>query len=299
MPISDDIQRLAIPNALHFEEAPGGLVRAVISTPAATGEIYLHGAHVTQWTPRGAQPVIFLSSKSLFAPEKAIRGGVPVIFPWFGPRGDGKPGPMHGFARISAWTLESTALRDDGAVELVLALDPTDASRALGFDSFHLRFRAAFGQTLELQLETHNTAASELIFQEALHTYFSIGDVRQVAVSGLENTTYIDKTANFARKQQGAEPVRISSETDRVYLDTTATCVIDDAVQSRRIAVEKSGSHTTVVWNPWTEKIKSLSDMAPDEWQRMICVETANAGENEVHLAPGAVHKMAVSIRIA
>src|SRR5499427_4845923 len=101
-------RRFNLPNVLRFEDTPCGLVRAVVSSQAAEAEIYLQGAHVARWTPRGQRPVLFLSSKSLFTPGMAIRGGVPVIFPWFGPRAEGKPGPAHGFARISEWSLEGT-----------------------------------------------------------------------------------------------------------------------------------------------------------------------------------------------
>src|SRR5271166_595595 len=117
-----------IPNALRFEDTPGGLVRAVISSPAAEADVYLQGAHVTHWTPRGQRPVLFVSPKSLFAPGKAIRGGVPIIFPWFGARSDGKAGPAHGFARSMAWDIEGTKLRTDGKVEITLALAPNDAT---------------------------------------------------------------------------------------------------------------------------------------------------------------------------
>src|SRR5271157_5246194 len=121
-----------IPDALRFEDTPGGLVRAVISTPAAEADVYLQGAHVTHWTPRGQRPVLFVSPKSLFTPGKAIRGGVPVIFPWFGPRSDGLPGPAHGFARSMEWAIEAARLRNDGKVEITLALAPNDATRGFG-----------------------------------------------------------------------------------------------------------------------------------------------------------------------
>jgi len=288
-----------IPNAVRFESGPGGLVRAIVSTPAVEGELYLHGAHVTRWTPRGQRPVLFLSSKSLFAPDKAIRGGVPVIFPWFGARSDGQPGPAHGFARTQAWTVLETQLRDDGTVEIALSLAPNKTSRDLGFTDFQLRLRVIFGAVLEMELETHNHASTPLVYEQALHTYFAISDVRQVAVSGLENTAYIDKTGGFQRRVQGDTPLRISKETDQVHQSTTASCVIHDPEWNRRIIVEKSGSNTTVVWNPWIEKTKSLADMATDEWQQMICVETVNAAGDAVHLAPGATHKMRASIRLA
>ncbi len=289
--------RFEIPNALRFEKASNGLTRAVISTPAAEAEIYLHGAHVTRWNPRGQQPVLFLSSKSLFAPGKAIRGGVPVIFPWFGPRSDGKPGPMHGFARTTEWVVERTELRD-GKVVVALALAPDDATRAFGYDAFHLRLRVTVGAELEMEMETRNDAAEPLVFEEALHTYLAIGDVHQVSVSGLDGATYIDKTDGFQRKQQDNEPIRIGRETDRLYLNTKSECVIDDPEWQRRIVVAKSGSASTVVWNPWIDKTKTLADMDPGEWTRMICVETANASDNAITLAPGASHAMTASIRV-
>ena len=287
-----------IPNALRFETGPGGLARAIVSTPAAEGELYLQGAHVTHWAPRGQRPVLFVSSKSSFAPGKAIRGGVPVIFPWFGPRSDGKPGPSHGFARTLEWTVADTSIRDGDRVEITLALGPNDTTRDFGYADFHLRFRVTFGAELEMELETRNDAAKILTFEEALHTYFAVGDIDRVAVSGLEGTAFIDKTDGFQRKQQGNEPLQISRETDQVHLGTPAACVIHDLSWNRHIVVEKSGSNSTVVWNPWSEKTQAMADMAPGDWKRMICVETANVADNAVHLAPNSSHKMSASIRL-
>jgi glucose-6-phosphate 1-epimerase len=273
------------------------LVRAVISTPAAEADVYLQGAHVTHWTPRGQRPVLFVSPKSLFTPGKAIRGGVPVIFPWFGPRGDGLPGPAHGFARSMEWAIEAARLRNDGKVEIALTLAPNDATRGFGY-AFHLRFRVTVGSELEMELETRNDANEPLIYEEALHTYFAIADIHQASVSGLEGTTYIDKTDGFKRKKLGNEPVRIAKETDQVHLSTRVTCVVHDPVWNRRIIVEKSGSDSTVVWNPWIDKTKGMSDMASDDWKGLICVETANAADNAVHLSPGASHKLTASIHV-
>jgi len=287
-----------IPNALRFEEAPGGLVRAVISTPAAEADIYLQGAHVTHWTPRGQRPVLFVSPNSLFAPNKAIRGGIPIIFPWFGPRSDGKPGPAHGFARTMEWTVEGTHLHGDGKVEVTFALAPNEASRGFGYDAFHLRFGVKVGSELQMELETRNDGQDPLTYEEALHTYFAIADIDQASVSGLEGTTYIDKTDGFKRKTVGNEPVRIAKETDQVHLNTKATCAVHDSVWRRRIIVEKNGSDSTVIWNPWSEKAKGMSDMAPGSWKEMICVETANAADNSVRLLPGASHKLTASIRV-
>jgi glucose-6-phosphate 1-epimerase len=284
---ADRLESFGIPNALRFEDTPGGLVRAVVSTPQAEADIHLQGAHVAHWTPRGRRPVLFVSPKSLFARGKAIRGGVPVIWPWFGGRGGGLPGPAHGLARTTEWSLVSTRKRDDGAVEINLALTPNDVTRNLGFDSFRVHFRAAIGSSLELELVTHNESAKPLVYEEALHSYFSVADIHEVSVTGLEGTTYIDKTDGFKQKREGTDPMRIAKETDQVHLNTKATRVIHDPVWKRRIVISKTGSDSTVVWNPWIEKTKGLSDMAPEDWREMICVETANAADNAVMLPAG------------
>jgi glucose-6-phosphate 1-epimerase len=291
-------QKFAIANALRFETAPGGLTRAVVSTPLAEAEIYQHGAHVAHWTPSGQKPVLFVSSKSFFAEGKAIRGGVPIIFPWFGPRSGGKPGPMHGFARTALWSAESTRLLDNGAVEIVFGLEPDDASRGLGFDAFSVRFAATVGSELGMSLEVVNRSGAPLVFEEALHSYFAVSEVRDVAVNGLEGTTYIDKTDGFGRKVQGDAPIHIGKETDQVHLNSAATCVISDESWGRRIVIRKTGSHSTVVWNPWIAKASTLVDMAADEWQGMICVETANVAENALTLEAGASHRMIATVSV-
>ena len=290
--------RFDIPEALEFKPGPDGFVRAVISTPAAEADLYLQGAHLAHWTPRGQRPVLFVSPKSLFAAGKAIRGGVPVIFPWFGSRSDGKPGPAHGFARTSQWTVESTKQREDGRVEITLALSSTDATRAFFHAAFRIRLRVTVGRELEMELATSNEGESPFTFEEALHTYLAVGDVQQASVFGLDNTVFIDKTDGFKRKKQGREPVRIVKETDQVHLGATATCSVWDPVWNRRIVVEKGGSSSTVIWNPWIEKSKGMSDMEADGWKQMLCVETANAADNAVLLAPGASHKLTTKIRV-
>jgi glucose-6-phosphate 1-epimerase len=297
-----EVARLAdqfdIPKAIRFEDEPGGLVRAVVSTRAAEADLYLQGAHLAHWTPRGQRPVLFVSPKSLFAAGKAIRGGVPIIFPWFGSRSDGKPGPAHGFARTSEWAMETAKLRDDGRMEITLVLASDNATRDLFDSTFRLRFRVTLGSELEMEIEIRNDGSEPFTYEEALHTYLAIGDIRQVSVSGLEGTTYIDKTDGFKRKKQDLEPLRIAKETDQVHLSTAANCTINDPVWNRRIIIEKSGSNSTVIWNPWMDKTKSMSDMAVEGWKEMLCVETANAADNAVHLSPGASHKLTARIRI-
>jgi glucose-6-phosphate 1-epimerase len=298
-----DLQdRFAVPGILAFEATASGLVFARITAPAAEATVYLYGAHLTHWRPTGHDPVLFLSPRSELAPGKAIRGGVPVIFPWFGPRANdpqpgGKPSPAHGFARTTEWELAFAAVAGD-EVHLTCTLSPNEASRALGFDHFRLAYRVIVGASLTLELTVANDSTEPLAFEEALHTYFAVGDVRQASVMGLGGTAYLDKRDDFKRKVQPEGPLVLTGTTDRVYLETAATCEIDDALGQRTITVEKAGSHTTVVWNPWAELAATMSDLPPDAWPGMLCVETANVGESAVSLAPGMTHTMRAHISV-
>jgi glucose-6-phosphate 1-epimerase len=298
MPAVDLNPRFAIADSLQFEDAPGGLIRAVIATPLAEANIYLQGAHIAHWTPKGQRPVLFTSSRSLFAPGKAIRGGVPIIFPWFGARGHGLPGPAHGFARSMDFEVESTAMRDDGSVEIVMGLVPNKETSLHGYPRFRLAFKVAVGTTLEMELTTYNNDGLPMEYEEALHTYLSIGDINKTTVTGLDGTMFIDKTDGFTRKQESRESIRVDKETDSLYLNTTAACVVHDAAWGRAITVEKTNSSSTVVWNPWIEKTRAMKDMAPEDWREMICVESANAADNAITLGPGESRAMATTIRV-
>jgi glucose-6-phosphate 1-epimerase len=282
----------------RFEETAGGLVRLKIETPLATGELYPHGAHLTRFAPRGEAPVLFVSERSEFAPGRPIRGGVPVCFPWFAARAGDPSAPAHGFARTSEWTLESLVTDPDGAVSVVLRLDADGSTRAQWPHEFTLRHRIVFGRELSMALEVENGSREPFRFEEALHTYFAVSDVRDVSIAGLEGRTYLDKTDAFKEKRQPPEPLRIVSETDRIYPRHTGACTLDDRSLRRRIVVEKRGSATTVVWNPWIAKAAAMKDFGDEEWPAMICIEAANAGEDAIELGPGQRHAMGVKVGV-
>ncbi|MDD5349739.1 MAG: D-hexose-6-phosphate mutarotase [Chthoniobacteraceae bacterium] len=283
---------LELPGVARLMTGPGGLPRYEITTPLAQAQIFLHGAHVARFTPAGQAPLLFLSEKSWFDPAKPIRGGVPVIFPWFGPRQGHPDAPAHGFARLRSWTPESLVQEPDGAVVLTLRLEPDDASRALWGEpaDWVLRHRITVAATLTMELEIENRGNAPLRCEEALHTYFHVGDVRQIAVHGLEGAEYYDKADGMRRKRQDGEPIRFTAETDRTYIDTAGACVIDDPALRRRILVEKENSSSTIVWNPWIAKARSMPDFGDDEWPGMVCVETGNVADNALEIAPGARH---------
>lgn len=293
-----DLQTLsdnfAIPDILSFSQNEQGLVRASVTTPNCTAELYLQGAHLTQWQPTGAKPVLFLSDRSFFAPGKAIRGGVPIIFPWFGsrtptPDSSRTDGPSHGFARTADWTLDFAALAGED-LHLTLTLSPSKTSIALGYDHFKLVYQLTLGTELRLQLSVINQATSPLHFEDALHTYFSVSDAQQVSIVGLSDCNYLDKTDNFKRKNQSEPLLKLTGEVDRPYLDTEVSVNLDDPIYRRRITLDKSNSRTTVVWNPWSELSAKLPDMAPGAWLKMVCIETANVATNAITLPPGEQH---------
>lgn len=288
--------RFAVANLIRFEPGRGGLTRAVITAPEGEAHVYLHGAHVTHYQPKGQPPVLFMSRQSHFAPDKAIRGGIPVIFPWFGPRAGDPSAPAHGIARTADWSVIETK-PTGSVVSLTLALFPSDSTRGFFPHDFELRYVVSVSASLTVSLEVQNRSAAAFTFEEALHTYLSVGDVREVSIDGLSGRTYIDKTASGARAQQRG-PIRIERETDRVYLDTSDEVRVTDPALRRRLLVSKADSQTTVVWNPWIDKAKALSDFGDDEWPEMLCIETANAAGNAVTLAPGNSHIVSARIGV-
>ncbi|ADW70713.1 D-hexose-6-phosphate mutarotase [Granulicella tundricola] len=279
---------------LTFEDH-NGLTRLQVKTPACTATVYLHGAHLTHWQPTGAQPVLFLSDRSDFAPDKAIRGGIPVCFPWFGPRAGGKPGPSHGFARIQPWEVAFAALSGEN-VHLTLTLGPTALSRSLGFDGFRVAYEMVLGKKLTLRLTVANYGEGMLKYEEALHTYFSIGEVRRTTIAGLESALFVDKTDGLKEKETPPEALILSGQTDRVFPENVSSTTIGDG--PRTITINKSNSATTVVWNPWTEGSVTLKDLRPDAWPGFVCVETANTGEDAITLAPNDAHTMQAEITL-
>jgi glucose-6-phosphate 1-epimerase len=288
----------SLPGVARFDAGKRDMPRLVVTTPAAEAHIYLHGAHVTHFQPRGGKPVLFLSSQSHFDAGKPIRGGVPVIFPWFGPRdANDKTSPMHGFVRLQQWKVESVEPSDNDGVKAVFAFDSTPETRQIWDHAFALRFTAIVTRELTMQLEVINRSDQPFTFTEALHTYFAVGDVRNISLDGLGNAEYLDKNQNHKRVRQeetGEGGLKLVAPTDRVYQDTTATVTIDDKANARRITVAKENSRSTVVWNPWEGS--TMPDLDPAEWTRFLCVETANVRDHAVTLPAGARHTMTARV---
>lgn len=290
--------QFGIEGQLNFREDESGLVIAEIDNAQATALLCLQGAHLMEWKPKSqAVPVVWLSRDAKLAAGKSIRGGAPVCWPWFGAHATEGSFPGHGFARTVPWKVIESGTEPDGATRLTLRLVASEKTRAQWPHDCTLDLTVTVGDTLRMEMATENTGASDFVIGEALHTYFRIGDIGAVRVAGLEGCDYWDKVGGSTlRKQDGA--IAFSGETDRVYIDTAAECVIEDEQLKRRIHIAKSGSQSTVVWTPWTDKAGKMGDMGqPDGWREMVCVESANAVNNVVTIAAGTRHTLTVVYR--
>ncbi len=293
----DELNRhFAIAGLAQVVSGEGGLPKVRVTTPRGNGDIYLHGAHVTSWRPRGVDEVIFLSERAQWHEGIAIRGGIPICFPWFRAKADDPRAPAHGFVRTKAWQLESVMAEGDGvAVEMATASDE-DTRKWWPFD-FRLVHRVTFGTELQLKLTVTNTGAEALRFEEALHTYHRVGDIGKVRISGLDGISYLDNTdSNREKVQQG--DIVINRQTDNAYLNTQHGIDLQDGELHRRIRTEKQNSLTTVVWNPWKEGAKAMSDLGDDEWQHMACAEASNILGFAVGLAAGQKHTIGATISV-
>jgi len=291
MDLGDLNARFGIENTLVFEPGPGELPVAAVENEAASAVIALQGAQLIRWAPRGEHAVIWLSEAARLAPGKSIRGGVPVCWPWFGPHHTEANYPAHGYARTVSWEVLSTEALGAAQTRLLFRLVESDATRAWWPHDTPLECSITVGQALELELLTRNAGNEPVTIGEALHTYFEVGDVSQVQVLGLEDGEYLDKVDGLRRKtQQG--PVSIAGEVDRVYVNSSSPCVISDPVLGRRILIEKRGSESTVVWNPWVEKAEKMGDLGEQGYRHMLCVESGNAADNVLTVAPDAEHRL-------
>ena len=290
----------ALPHHLSFISGPGGLPFLQVRNAHAEAVVSLYGAQVLSYRPVGAvADVLFLSERASFEAGKAIRGGVPVCWPWFGPDPQGLGRPNHGFARTRLWSVLNTDATPAGETRVALGLRDTPHTRALWPHAFELTLQITVGTTLRLALTTRNTGDAPFQITQALHSYFAVGDIARTAVTGLEGCSYIDNATGAGgavKRQTGA--VHIAGEVDRIYTGVPAALtIVDDALQ-RRTRLSAQGSRTAVVWNPWISIAAGMTDLKDDAYLRFVCVETANGADEVVTVPPGGEHGMAVEVSV-
>lgn len=287
-----------ITSQLRFIEGRGGFPFIEIRSAKASALISIYAGQVLSFRPTGeADDLMFLSEKAYYQAGKAIKGGVPICWPWFGADPEGLGRPAHGFVRNRLWSVVVTEITADGDIKVTLGLVDTPETRAIWPKSFILRLEITVGNSLNLELITCNTGTQAFSVTQAFHTYFKVGDISRVNILGLEGTDYIDKTSNSAQKHQ-AGAVMIDTEVDRIYLGVQGKLVIDDAAMKRRIQITSRGSKTAVVWNPWEKISAEMGDLQDDDYRRLLCVETSNAATDVVEVAPQSEFRLVANYRV-
>ena len=277
------------------QHQPGdaGLPMLLVENRQARAVIALQGAHVMSFQPKGQREMLWISPKTLFESGKPIRGGIPLCLPWFGPHSEDKTW-LHGFARTRQWTLVGSNTLADGATRLVLELSGEATLCALWPHDFLFHLEIVVGKTLRLEMTVENRGQAPAPLAFAFHTYFAVPDVAQAVISGLEGTSFIDKTDNLARKTQQGD-VTISAMTDRVYLDVPARQVLKSSAGN--ISIE-SAAKCAVVWNAWHND-KNVADIGEGNHVGYVCVERGDAADHAVTLAPGTKYRCWMVLALA
>lgn len=288
---------LNIDGVLRFEADAHGLSRFVITNKFAEAEIYLLGGQVTAFRPTGQEQVLWLSPLSAFEGGKAIRGGVPICWPWFGPHSSRPELPAHGVARTSEWKPLDASQLSDGRTRLRLTLVDDADTRAAWPHTFDLTLSVTVGSALHLELITTNTGDAPLAYADALHTYLRVGDVRQVTVDGLDGQAFSHSTRHYRGVQSGLVTFD-GGEVNNIYLPSRGPVRVIDKVLKRTIEVSKTGSLATVVWNPGANGGASMRDVR-GEWDEFVCVEAATCADARIVLLPGVSHATSQTIVIA
>ena len=290
-------EEFGIPNHVAFRHGPGQFPFIKLANAAATATLSLYGGQVLAFHPRGHEPVLWQSDHCTHEIGKAIRGGIPICWPWFGGHPTAKNKPAHGFARTSCWQVLSTKSIDSVSTQIQLGIKSSKVTKALWPHQFDLGMIVSVGKQLVVKLIVQNTGTEAFTTTGALHSYFNVSDITAVSIHGLDGVSYLDLLDPEELKEQKG-PIRINAEIDRTYVDTTSTCAIKDPGFNREITISKKGSKSTVVWNPWITKAKRMKDFGNDEYLHMVCVETTNAHTDFVTVPANQKHSLQTTISV-
>ncbi|NOQ79230.1 MAG: hypothetical protein GQ546_07495 [Gammaproteobacteria bacterium] len=308
-------QQFSLDENLNFTEICPGFPIIRINNKWASAAISLYGGQVLEFQPHDQiEPVLWLSDKAIYKHGKAIRGGVPICWPWFGGyndsalqadgtlQADGSILPAHGFARTTLWDVVSTESLANDVTQIVLHMPCQEICQQYQtiepqFEC-DLKLKISISKELKIELTTTNRSKHELPISNALHSYFKVSDIRNIAISGLEQVNYSDKLRNGKVLQQQEVELSLTQETDRVYMDTASDITLIDRGLSRTITIKKGNSFSTVIWNPWQENSQRMSDMTDEAWLSMVCIEPANVHNNQIILKPDTCHQLIMSISV-
>jgi len=288
----DQLCKFEIENELQFVDIEHGFTYIEINNAKAHATISTYSGQVLSYRPKTQKDdLLFVSDKAYYESGKAIKGGIPVCWPWFGADPDDLGRPAHGFVRNRQWEVSGSESLADGSTKVILELADSEETRKIWPHPFKLNIEITVGDSLSVALVTYNNGDENVTISQALHTYFYVGDIGKVSVLGLDGVEYLDKVDDFAEKTQSG-PVTINGEVDRIYKGVSGELVIEDESLGRKIRIASTGCSTAVIWNPWSEIAASMGDLNDDDYRKMICVETANAGPETVEVAAGSSYRL-------
>jgi glucose-6-phosphate 1-epimerase len=287
-----------ITDKVKFVEGKGGFPIIEIKNEYAQAAISLYGGQVLSFQPvTQAEDLMFVSSQAFYQTGKAIKGGTPICWPWFGNDPEAKGRSSHGFVRNRLWQMREIVSTQDGATKITMGLVDTEETRKIWNYNFDLAIAITISNSLTIELVTRNTGKQMFSITQALHTYFKIGDIQQVQVLGLEAKDYIDKVDGGKQKTQSGI-ITFSEECDRVYLNVSSELIIDDAALNRKIKITAYNSKTAIVWNPGTTVSANMADLGDQDYQYFVCVETANAANEIIEVPIGSEYKLIANYSI-
>ncbi len=283
--------------SFEFEQEENEFISVNVNNRSAKAKIYLHGAHITEFKPHGQEPILWLTEKLILKDDFPIRGGIPICWPWFAAHPADESKPFHGFVRKMKWDLLNINSDDKDTTIVELGLKENNATIELFPYKFEIIMRFTIAKSLKFELLINNKDTKPFITGGAFHTYFNIGNIDDISIEGLDKTKYIDSIDKRKIKEQKGD-IKVNCEVDRIYFNTESNYIIKDAKFARNIFVNKKGSSSTVVWNPWIDKAKDIKDFADNEYKDMVCIEIANAEEDVYELAPNETHILGGEIGI-
>ena len=270
----------------ELKKLPNGFEYLEIKNDKASAKIALQGAHIFEYKRDGEADILWLSEISDFEFGKAIRGGVPLCWPRFG--NSDKNLPQHGFARTALFELVSVEELNSNTTKVHLQLKDTEKSRKIWDYKFQLNFTITISDTLVMELKTINKDTKSFEITQALHTYFTVSNIGEVKIDGLDKKPYLDALNMKTKIQDGK--VNFDGEVDRVYQEVDSTITLED--KNHKININNQGSKSVIVWNPWTYKCSKMSAMKDDAYKKFVCIESANAFEDFVSILPNNSHTL-------
>lgn len=290
--------KFSIGNIITFSNAKPDYPPFVrLKSEKGEATISLYGGHLLSYIPLNSTEVIWVSESAIYQTGKAIRGGIPVCWPWFGKNPDDKNLPQHGFARTSIWKISETGIDTEKYPFVVLSLFSATGFENIWPYKFQLDLKVVLKEYLEVSIITYNLDEKPFEITNALHTYLYLSHVENCVIEGLESVEYLDSLENNKLKYEKSS-IKIEMEIDRDYQNTQSPCLIKDSEFNRIIKVSKENSNTTVVWNPWQDTGGRMVDFQENGWNNMVCIEAANTNTDKREIPPGQKHILKTRIEV-